>query len=93
VVLLRTFSKIYGIAGLRAGFAIARKDLLACMTPWNAGAMPAPAMAAAHAALGENRPHRGTQARQRGATRRPDALLRRAGRCRAETSWACSVIS
>ncbi len=53
VVLLRTFSKIYGMAGLRAGFAIGRPDLLARMTPWNAGAMPATAMAAAHAALGE----------------------------------------
>lgn len=53
VVVLRTFSKIYGMAGLRAGFAIGRKDLLARMTPWNTGAMPATAMAAAHAALGE----------------------------------------
>jgi histidinol-phosphate aminotransferase len=53
VVVLRTFSKIYGMAGLRAGFAIGRKDLLARMTPWNAGAMPAPAMAAARAALAE----------------------------------------
>jgi histidinol-phosphate/aromatic aminotransferase/cobyric acid decarboxylase-like protein len=53
VVVLRTFSKIFGMAGLRAGFAIARKDLLARMTPWNTGAMPATAMAAAHAALGE----------------------------------------
>ena len=60
------------------GFAIARKDLLARMTPWNTGAMPATAMAAAHAALGEHRAHRGAQARQRRAPHRPDALLRRA---------------
>ncbi len=53
VVLLRTFSKIFGMAGLRAGFAISRKDLLARMTGWNTGAMPASAMAAAHAMLGE----------------------------------------
>ena len=53
VIVLRTFSKIYGMAGLRAGFAIGRKDLLARMTPWGTGAMPATAMAAAHAALGE----------------------------------------
>ena len=32
VVVLRTFSKIYGMAGLRAGFAIGRPDLLARMT-------------------------------------------------------------
>jgi histidinol-phosphate/aromatic aminotransferase/cobyric acid decarboxylase-like protein len=53
VVLLRTFSKIFGMAGLRAGFAIARKDLLARMTAYGAGAMPATAVAAARAMLGE----------------------------------------
>ena len=37
VVVLRTFSKIYGMAGMRAGFAIARPDLLARSSP-----MPAP---------------------------------------------------
>ena len=72
VVLLRTFSKIYWTAGLRAGFAIARKDLLARMTPWNAGAMPATAMAAAHAALGETEL---IAARKRGnAERRSDVM-------------------
>jgi len=73
VVLLRTFSKIYGMAGLRAGFAIARKDLLARMTPWNAGAMPAPAMAAAHAALGETEI---IAARKRGNAERRADLMR-----------------
>jgi histidinol-phosphate aminotransferase len=29
VIVLRTFSKIYGMAGIRAGFAVARPDLLA----------------------------------------------------------------
>src|SRR5258708_1402885 len=29
IIVLRTFSKIYGMAGLRAGFAVARPDLLA----------------------------------------------------------------
>src|SRR5262249_11825797 len=53
VVVLRTFSKIFGMAGLRAGFAIARKDLLARMTPWSTGAMPATATTAARAALGD----------------------------------------
>jgi histidinol-phosphate aminotransferase len=72
VVLLRTFSKIYGMAGLRAGFAIARKDLLARMTPWNAGAMPATAMAAAHASIGETEL---IAARKRGnAERRADVM-------------------
>jgi histidinol-phosphate aminotransferase len=51
VVVLRTFSKVYGMAGLRAGFAIAREDLLKKVSAWNAGAMPVTAMAAAHAML------------------------------------------
>ncbi|MFI5317779.1 MAG: pyridoxal phosphate-dependent aminotransferase [Myxococcota bacterium] len=53
VVVLRTFSKIFGMAGLRAGFAIARPELLARMTGWYTGALPATSMAAAHAMLGE----------------------------------------
>jgi histidinol-phosphate aminotransferase len=53
VVVLRTFSKIYGMAGLRAGFAIGRRDLLARAAVWKSGAMPVTAMAAAHAMLGE----------------------------------------
>ncbi|HTO08439.1 MAG TPA: aminotransferase class I/II-fold pyridoxal phosphate-dependent enzyme [Myxococcota bacterium] len=53
VVVLRTFSKIFGMAGLRAGFALAHKELLARMTGWNTGAMPVTAMAAARTMLGE----------------------------------------
>ncbi len=53
VIVLRTFSKIYGMAGLRAGFAIARPDLLARMAGYATGAMPVTAMAAAHAMLRE----------------------------------------
>jgi len=34
VVVTRTFSKIYGMAGLRAGFACARPDLIAKMQPF-----------------------------------------------------------
>lgn len=34
VVVARTFSKIYGMAGLRAGFACARPDLIAAMSPF-----------------------------------------------------------
>src|SRR5262245_53467601 len=53
VIVLRTFSKIYGMAGLRAGFALGRKDLLGRMTAWSTGAMPVTAMAAARTMLGE----------------------------------------
>jgi histidinol-phosphate aminotransferase len=52
VVLLRTFSKIYGMAGLRAGAAIARPDLLDKLGGWGAGMMPITGMAAATASLG-----------------------------------------
>ena len=52
VVILRTFSKIYGMAGLRCGFAIARPDLIAKLE--NCGgfsALPITAVAAATASL------------------------------------------
>ena len=52
VVLLRTFSKIYGMAGLRAGAAMARPDLLDKLGGWGAGMMPITGMAAATASLG-----------------------------------------
>jgi histidinol-phosphate aminotransferase len=52
VIVLRTFSKIYGMAGIRCGFAIARPDLLAKITD-HAGysAMPVTAVTAATACL------------------------------------------
>ena len=51
VVVIRTFSKIYGMAGLRAGFAMARPDLIERMAGFKAGAMPATSMVAAHTML------------------------------------------
>jgi histidinol-phosphate aminotransferase len=51
IVILRTFSKIYGMAGLRAGAALGRPDLLQKVTPFSAGAMPITSMAAASASL------------------------------------------
>jgi histidinol-phosphate aminotransferase len=55
VIVLRTFSKIYGMAGLRCGFAIGRPDLLSridSMQGWNA--MPVTAVVAAVASLKES---------------------------------------
>jgi histidinol-phosphate aminotransferase len=52
LIVLRTFSKIYGMAGLRCGFAAGRPDLLAKMerySGWNA--MPVTAVVAAAASL------------------------------------------
>ena len=52
VVVLRTFSKLYGMAGLRCGFAIARPDLLKRIEAWGGGnPMPVTANAAATASL------------------------------------------
>jgi len=51
VIILRTFSKIYGMAGIRAGAAIARPDILEKMGVYSAGALPTTGMAAATASL------------------------------------------
>jgi histidinol-phosphate aminotransferase len=51
LIVLRTFSKIYGMAGLRCGFAIARPDLLAKLNPYGWNAMPVTAVVAAKTSL------------------------------------------
>ncbi len=52
VVVLRTFSKIYGMAGIRCGMAIGRPDLLAKLENFSGwSAMPITAMAAGTASL------------------------------------------
>jgi histidinol-phosphate aminotransferase len=51
LIVLRTFSKIYGMAGLRCGFAVARPDLLAKLKPFGQNAMPITGSAAARASL------------------------------------------
>jgi len=56
VVVLRTFSKLYGMAGLRCGVAIAKPDLLSKIQNimgWNA--MPTTAVAAATASMADPR--------------------------------------
>lgn len=51
VVVLRTFSKLYGMAGLRAGMAIGRPDLLEMLSPYGSGALPITGIAAGLASL------------------------------------------
>ena len=54
VIVLRTFSKLYGMAGLRCGFAIARPDLLEKIHNYGGyNFMPVTAVAAASASLSE----------------------------------------
>jgi histidinol-phosphate aminotransferase len=52
VIVLRTFSKIYGMAGIRCGLAMGRPDLLAKLEDFSGwSAMPITAVAAATASL------------------------------------------
>jgi histidinol-phosphate aminotransferase len=52
VIVLRTFSKLYGMAGIRMGFAVGRPDLLAKITPFSGqNSLPVTALAAAKASL------------------------------------------
>jgi len=51
VIILRTFSKIYGLAGIRCGFAIGRPDLLKKLMDYGQSPMPITGMIAAQASL------------------------------------------
>jgi histidinol-phosphate aminotransferase len=51
VIILRTFSKLYGMAGLRAGAALGRPDLIGKLRNYGAGALPLTGMVAATASL------------------------------------------
>jgi histidinol-phosphate aminotransferase len=51
IIVLRTFSKVYGMAGLRAGFAMGRPDLLAKLRTYGTGMLPITGLAAATASL------------------------------------------
>ena len=51
VVVLRTFSKLYGMAGIRLGYAAARPDLLAKLMFYSVNSLPVTAAAAGLASL------------------------------------------
>jgi histidinol-phosphate/aromatic aminotransferase/cobyric acid decarboxylase-like protein len=51
LIVLRTFSKIYGMAGLRAGAAIGRPDLIERLRPFSTGFLPATGMVGAAVSL------------------------------------------
>jgi histidinol-phosphate aminotransferase len=51
LIVLRTFSKVYGMAGLRCGLAIGRPDLLAKIQTYGMNALPILAVAAATSSL------------------------------------------
>jgi histidinol-phosphate aminotransferase len=55
IIVLRTFSKLYGMAGLRCGFAIARPDLIEKLERYVGGnAMPVTGVVAASVSLQES---------------------------------------
>ena len=51
LIVLRTFSKVYGMAGIRCGLALGRPDLLARLQPYGMNAMPITGSAAANVSL------------------------------------------
>ena len=51
LIVLRTFSKIYGMAGIRCGVAMGRPDLLDKLQAYYQNAMPVTALAAAYASI------------------------------------------
>ena len=51
VIVLRTFSKLYGMAGIRCGFAIGRPDLIAWLVVFGGNFLPITAKVAAAASL------------------------------------------
>ena len=51
LIVLRTFSKIYGMAGIRCGMAIGRPDLLAKLQPYGQNPLPVTALVAAQASI------------------------------------------
>lgn len=51
VIVLRTFSKLYGMAGIRLGYAVARPDLLAKLKFYSVNSLPVTAVAAGLASL------------------------------------------
>jgi histidinol-phosphate aminotransferase len=51
VIVLRTFSKLYGMAGVRMGFAVGRPDLIKKLDYFGENSLPITALAAAKASL------------------------------------------
>jgi histidinol-phosphate aminotransferase len=51
LIVLRTFSKIYGMAGIRCGFAVGRPDLLKQLEPFGQNPMPITGSGAANVSL------------------------------------------
>jgi histidinol-phosphate aminotransferase len=53
LIVLRTFSKVYGMAGIRCGVALGRPDLIGKLQEFGQNAMPITALAAAQASIAD----------------------------------------
>jgi cobalamin biosynthetic protein CobC len=79
-VVLRSFGKTYGLAGLRLGFAIAQPDLAERLrTEFGPWPVSGPALAIGRAALADDAWLRATTVRLRENSSRLDAMLAKAG--------------
>ena len=64
VIVLRTFSKVFGMAGLRAGYAVGRADVMAKMKAWTLGSNVSQLTLVAAAAALEDRAHIAAEAKR-----------------------------
>src|SRR5262249_48296272 len=73
VIVARTFSKAYGMAGLRMGYAIGHVDTIKKMTEWDGGgggtSLNVLALHAAHAAIGQDPSYLATERARNTAVR------------------------
>ncbi len=69
VVVTRTFSKVFGMAGLRVGYAVGQPDTLAKLAPWLLGANVSQLTLVAAAAAVGDAPHIAVEQRRNRATR------------------------
>jgi cobalamin biosynthetic protein CobC len=80
IIVLRSFGKFFGLAGLRLGFAIARSDIAAeiaaALGPWP---VSGPALVIGHSALSDSRWIDATRAKLNRQANRLDDILRSAG--------------
>ena len=77
VIVLRTFSKVYGMAGIRCGMALARPDLLAKLYAYGQNPLPVTAVAAANASLMQADPRAAAQENHRRHSHRNACMAQR----------------
>lgn len=79
VIVLRTFSKIYGMAGLRVGFACAKTDLIEKMVPYRSNSISVVGVYAASAAINDPTVVTGRRQRLNGTRDKCCAWLKQQG--------------